>query len=157
LACHGFAVPADPAASHLELADGRPLTARELLAEQSAATRVERVFLAACSTNVTGADYDEAFSIATAFLAAGARTVYGSLWDLPDRYTATMMFVLHHNLVVEDCSPAEAMQAAQDWALDPYRTAPATMPGPVAAAMVDDAWLPFVDPAAWAGLVHLGA
>jgi len=159
LACHGFARPDDPGSSYLELADRIPITVRDLLADLPAETRPpRRVFLAACSTNVTGTDYDEAFSIATAFLAAGARTVYGSLWDLPAPHTSKIMFVLHDELVTERCSPADALQAAQDWALDPDRVPPASMPAAIVAlSPAEAAGLPLDDLAAWAGLVHLGA
>jgi CHAT domain-containing protein len=79
-ACHAVADASRPADAHLVLTSGT-LRARRLLEESRLAERViNRVFLAACTINVTGADYDEAFSLATAFLAAGVHTVFGSLW-----------------------------------------------------------------------------
>ncbi|WP_239310570.1 CHAT domain-containing protein [Frankia sp. Cj3] len=151
LACHGYAEPADPTRSRLELASGS-LATTELLAHQpGGAPPVERVFLCACSTNVTGTDYDEAFSLATAFLAAGARTVFGSMWDVPDELTSRIVFAVHHYLA-EGCSPAEALHWAQLWSLTPDRPPLPSMPDELLAAETGAS----DDPAGWAGLIHLG-
>lgn len=154
LACHAVAEPAEPGRTRVRLDDG-DLAVEELLAHRrTKLLGIERVFLAACSTNVSGVDYDEAFSIATAFLAAGARTAYGSMWTVPDAYTSRSMFMIHHHLEVDGCSPAEALHRAQRWALDPRRVAPATMPAHLVAG--GHGGLPADDPVAWAGFMHLG-
>ncbi|MEX5712811.1 CHAT domain-containing protein [Parafrankia sp. FMc6] len=155
LGCHGHAEPDNPTRSRLGLAD-KPLTIAELLADQpSATTPVDRVFLSACMTNVTGSDHDEAFSIATAFLAAGARTAYGSLWPIPATFTVQITFMIHHYLEHEGLPPADALHHAQIWALDPDRTAPSTMPPKIIG--IRPHGYSFHDPIAWAGLIHLGA
>lgn len=152
LACHARADPTAPGRSSVVLAD-RELAVEEILAlRPSAALRVDTVCLAGCSTNVAGADHDEAFSLASAFLAAGARTAYGSMWTVPDGHTSRLMFMVHHHLRSDRCSPAEALHRAQLWAADPDRVPPPTMP----AALARDA-TGGDDPLAWAGFQHVGA
>lgn len=127
-ACHGAVEPGRPADAHLRLAGGE-LAARDLVeASRLAALDLDRVFLAACTTNVTGSDYDEALGLATAFLAAGAGTVFGSLWRVPDAATSLLMYVVHHHLEVDGCAPVDALHRAQLWMLDPNRRAPVGMP-----------------------------
>jgi hypothetical protein len=153
LACHAVADVADPLRSRLRLADG-PLAIGDLLAHRpTGRIPLDRVVLSACATNVSGDDHDEAFSLATTFLAAGARTVFGSMWTVPDAYTSRLVFMVHHYLHVDGCRPADALHRAQRWALDPDRIAPATMPAQLVAAR--SALAPD-DPVAWAGFVHLG-
>lgn len=153
LACHARAEPAAPGRSHLRLAD-RDLTVDELLELRPIdPLPVDTVVLAACSTNVSGVQYDEVFSLATAFLAAGARTAFGSLWTVPDGSTSRLMFLVHHHLRA-GATPAEALHRAQRWALDPHRIAPDTMPAALAPRRGE---LPPSDPIVWAGFLHLGA
>jgi CHAT domain-containing protein len=114
---------------------------------------MERVFLAACTTGVTGADHDEVFSLSTAFLAAGARTVFGSLWPVPDAETSVLMFMVHHYLNAESCAPADALHRAQRWMLDPWRRPPPRMPAELA---VHCGHPELADPVAWAAFTHMG-
>ena len=111
------------------------------------------VDLAACGTHLTGDRHDEALTLATAFLVAGASTVLGSLWRVLDRRTALMMFVVHHHLRMGGLPAAEALRRAQLWMLDPARRPVAGMP----AAFRDT--VPGVDlaePRGWAAFVHQG-
>ena len=100
-ACHGTVRPGTGAkpTSFLELADAE-LAAEDLV--RMLAVRTTRgpalAVLAACSSGVPGRGYDEAFSIATAFLAAGTRSVVSSLWKVPDAATSVLMFVFHDKL-----------------------------------------------------------
>jgi hypothetical protein len=152
-ACHGTVDPDRPANAELVLAGGT-LAARDLVdAARLAALVVDQVFLAACTTNTTGRDYDEAFSLASAFLAAGARTVFGSLWAVGDAETSLLMFMAHHYLIADQHRPADALHAAQLWMLNPHRRAPKTMPADLAAHS-DRPEL--ADPLAWAAFTHLG-
>ena len=152
LACHARAEPSAPGRSSIMLAD-RAVDVDELLTVRpAAALEIDTVCLAGCSTNVPGLDHDEAFSLATAFLAAGARTAYGSMWTVPDERTSCLMFMVHHHLRSGRCSPAEALHRAQSWAADPDRVAPAAMPAALARAATGDD-----DPIGWAGFQHLGA
>jgi CHAT domain-containing protein len=153
LACHGRVEPGRPAGAALMLADG-PLAALDIVeATRLGALVVNQVFLAACTTSDVGRAYDEAFSLASAFLAAGARTVFGSMWAVPDAETSLLMFMVHHYLVVEGRRPADSLHAAQLWMLDPARRAPASMPPDLAAHSGRSG---AADPIAWAAFTHLG-
>jgi hypothetical protein len=153
-ACHGRVDADQPADAHLVLAHGRRMAARDLLdASRLAALEIDTVYLAACTTHVSGTDCDEVMSLATAFLAAGARTVFGSLWRVPDDATSLLMYLVHHHLNVEACPPAQALHRAQQWMLDPCRQPPPGMPAELArlCARPD-----LADPISWAGFTHLG-
>jgi CHAT domain-containing protein len=111
------------------------------------------VALAACTTGVPSGSYDEAFSIATSFLAAGAATVFGSLWAVPSDATSLLMFMAHHYLRAGGERPADALHMAQRWMLDERREAPPEMPAALArrVPMVDRE-----DISAWAAFTHSG-
>ena len=162
LACHGVVAAGDAARSHLALAGfdrdrhrvdpGTVLSAADIVEMQVAP--IGLVTLAACTTGVATGSYDEAFSIASAFLVAGARTVYGSLWTVPDTATSLLMYMTYHFLHADGRSPAEALARAQRWMLAPRREVPAGMPRPLAA------WVASIDAgdvAGWAGFTHMGA
>jgi CHAT domain-containing protein len=166
LVCHGMATSAGAGASFLELEDateglgeltgarpGRLLTVRAILRQaggRPAAAPGGIVTLAACRTDVTATDHDEALTLSTAFLAAGAVTVVGSRWDLLDAHNAVLMYMFHHYLVAAGQRPADALRSAQLWMLDPDREPPSSMP-----ADLRDRWgLDHV--LAWAGLTHQG-
>lgn len=154
LACHGHVDPHYPDTSHLVLAGGQHLLARDLLAAaRLSPLGIGTAFLAACSTNLSGEDYDEAFSLATTFLAAGASTVFGSLWRVPDSSTSLLMFMLHHYLNVERLPPADALRQAQQWMLDRDRQPPDGMPPDLAGRCSHES---LADPVSWAGFTHLG-
>ena len=153
-ACHGRIDPTDPTGAHLVLAGGATLTARDLLDACSLARlEIDRMFLAACTTNTVGADYDEAFSLAGVFLSAGALTVYGSLWPVPDADTSLLMYMLHHLLNVAGLAPVDALHDAQLWMLDPDREPPPGMPENL---RVYARRAQASDPIAWAGFTHMG-
>jgi tetratricopeptide (TPR) repeat protein len=153
LACHGRVDPASPGDAHLVLA-GDTLTARRLLdASRIAELAIERVFLAACTTAVTASNHDEAFSLSTAVLAAGARTVFGSLWSVPDAETSLLMFLVHHFLNAESRAPVDALHHAQLWMLDPQRRPPPGMPPELARYCGSDN---AADPVSWAAFTHQG-
>ncbi|MFF4569784.1 CHAT domain-containing protein [Streptomyces sp. NPDC001410] len=156
LACHAEVLQHSAArTSHLRLAGGA-LAAEQLTEDAQRRDRPGRlglVSLAACTTHVSGRGYDEAFTLSTAFLVDGARSVLGSLWPVPDEATSYLMFMVHHYLNAERARPATALRLAQLWMLDPERRPPATMP-PELAAQVGS-----VDPndlRGWAGFTHLG-
>ncbi|GAB7046451.1 CHAT domain-containing protein [Catenuloplanes indicus] len=153
LACHGRADRARPAEARLELAGGA-LTARRLLdASRTAELSIERVFLAACATGITGTAHDEAFSLASTFLAAGTRTVFGSLWEVPDAETSLLMYLIHHHLEVAGREPADALHAAQLWMLDPHRLPLPGMPPALASRCAGPR---AADPVSWAAFTHQG-
>jgi CHAT domain-containing protein len=113
---------------------------------------------------VTNADYDEALTLATAFLSAGVGGVVAARWRVSERTTALLMAAFHHYLNA-GAEPAVALRDAQLWMLDPGRDIPRHWPralreqaGP--AADPDDPDDPdepgLVNPAAWAGFAYQG-
>ncbi|MGI5499010.1 CHAT domain-containing protein [Lentzea sp. CA-135723] len=155
LASHAVADMREPLRSQVNLASG-PLAARTLL-EISPVDLLQLglVNLACCTTNVTGVDYDEALSLATTFLAIGARTVIGSLWWVPSgRSTAHLMYMFYRHL--NDGLPAaEALRQAQLWMLDPDRVLPEDMPDALR-AMLPAAEFSEEQVECWAGFTPLG-
>jgi hypothetical protein len=88
------------------------------------------VILAACLTDVTEADYDEALTLATAFLAAGSSGVVAAKWPVSDSETALFMAAFHHflNAGDPDADAAHALRRTQLWMLNPSREIPAAWP-----------------------------
>jgi tetratricopeptide (TPR) repeat protein len=153
LACHARSDPKRPSGANLSLAGGALSAADLVEATRLSKLTIERVFLAACTTNTAGEDYDEAFSLATVFLAAGAHTVFGSLWPVSDMQTSLLMFMVHYYLNIEVKDPMDALHAAQQWMIDPHRQPPSAMP----AALTAHARRPELShPVAWAAFTHLG-
>ncbi|GID31635.1 CHAT domain-containing protein [Paractinoplanes brasiliensis] len=134
LACHGVVRADGPASSYLLLAGGAQVSAEELL-RAAAGRSAGLVSLAACTTHRAGRSYDEAVTLSTGFLVAGATTAIGSLWPVPDRETARLMVAFHDNLAGAGLPPHVALREAQRSVRDP----------------ADDTTLTH-----WAGFVHLG-
>jgi hypothetical protein len=146
-ACLLLAVPADhgngrlPVREILRQARGRPPGAPGGL-----------VVLDACVSDHATGDFDEALTLSTAFLAAGATAVVGSRWEVPDGLTGLLMYVFHDRLRT-GATPIRALREAQLWLLDPDREVPADMPRAVADILHDG------DPAAlelWAAFACQG-
>jgi CHAT domain-containing protein len=140
------------------LADGRPLTVGAILrqaAGREPGAAGGLVCLAACRTDLAAEDYDEALTLATAFLAGGAVGVVGARWEIPDDPSSVLMFMFHYFLVKQGLSPSEALRQAQLWMLDPKRGVPsnAHMPGRLA-SMARSPWLARLT--SWAGITHQG-
>jgi CHAT domain-containing protein len=151
LACHGTVAENRRHTAYLSLSGGD--LAAEELTETPAAGRPELVVLAACRSHVSGRGHNEAYSLATAFLVAGAASVVGSLWPVPDDATSVLMYMTHHFLRREQQPPGPALRRAQLWMLDPARVLPPDMPPALqhrARATDPD------DLSAWAGFTHLG-
>jgi hypothetical protein len=156
LACHGV-INTDPesATSYLLLAGGGRLTAEELveLTTRSPERDIGLVVLAACRTGLAMNGYDEAYSLGTAFLAGGVRSVLSTQWAIPDRATSVLMYMFHHHLMAEGLPAWEALRRAQIWMLDPDRSFPDRMPAQLRQHLRHEE-LSHV--AAWAGFVHWG-
>jgi CHAT domain-containing protein len=154
LGCHA-AVGTEPGQSHLVLAGRQELRVDAILRQASGRSPQAvggLVSLAACSSDQAVSEYDEALTLATAFLAAGAVTVVGARWEIPDNGTSLLMFMFHH-LMTAGHPPREALRLAQLWLLDPARSVP---PG-MRADLADQATRPGLDdPVMWAGIVHHG-
>ncbi len=115
--------------------------------------------LAACLTDVTERDFDEALTLAAAFLSAGAAGVVAARWEVGDAVTALFMNVFHHLLNTGGRPPADALREAQLWMLDPDREVPGAWPRVLGeeAAMAGSAGGPdLASPAAWAGFTYQG-
>ncbi|MFE4537465.1 CHAT domain-containing protein [Streptomyces scopuliridis] len=110
------------------------------------------VVLNACLSDLSERDHDEALTLATAFLTAGATGVVGSRWNVPDRPSGLLMTVFHHHLS-QGVTPARALRAAQLWMLDPER-APVPGMSRLMAAQVPDAEHLHIH--AWAAYTHQG-
>ncbi|WP_255953750.1 CHAT domain-containing protein [Streptomyces odontomachi] len=153
LACHARVDPGERHSAYLDLAAGSRLAAEELTDGTIGRYELGLVCLAACWSNVSSRGYDEAYSLATAFLAAGAHTVLGSLWPVPDEATSLLMYMTHHYLRRESLPPRQALRRAQLWMLDPRRSIPPEMPAHLAVRAR------YIHPdhlVGWAGFTHQG-
>ncbi|MEV7869638.1 CHAT domain-containing protein [Streptomyces sp. NPDC088124] len=111
------------------------------------------VVLSACETDLSNRDHDEALTLTTAFVSAGARDVVGSRWTTVDSASALLMAVFHHHLTVDGLSPVDALRAAQLWMLDPHRENPGSLGGELLREMER----PGLDRVPlWAAFVHQG-
>ena len=117
------------------------------------------VVLASCLTDVTEQDFDEALTLAAAFLAAGSAGVVAARWAVADAVTALLMNVFHQMLNGQHTDPAGALRAAQLWLLDPDREVPGGWPK----ALREEATLAsspggpdLAGPEAWAGFTYQG-
>jgi tetratricopeptide (TPR) repeat protein len=154
LSCHATA-GASPEDSRLRLADDEPLLVSSILGQaqgRQADAPGGIVVLSACMSDLATRDYDEALTLATAFLAAGAVSVIGSRWQVGDVRTALLMFMFHHHLRRGE-PPAFALRAAQLWMLDPKRITPPEMP----TLLADEVTLHELGrESAWAAFAHQG-
>jgi hypothetical protein len=151
LTCH--ACHATPAVdSHLVLGDGEVLPVRDVLRQarhRPADAEGGLVVLASCASDLTDSAQDEALTLATAFLAAGATGVVGARWPIVDVTTTLFVIMFHHYLTRGYEDPAVALRATQLWMLDPNRRLPPDVPAALARAgrlaRLDDAgnWAAF--------------
>ncbi|WP_327635303.1 CHAT domain-containing protein [Kribbella sp. NBC_00482] len=153
-ATHGIMqTDAASASSRLLLADGT-LDADDLIRLLDTDRHpISLAVLAGCHTGQSIHGYDEAYSLGTVLLAAGARSVLSTQWSIPDRDTSLLMYMFHHWLIAEGCQPWDALRQAQLWMLDGERQPPRNMPAPLRRLLAD------ADPGrivAWAGFVHSG-
>ncbi len=159
LACHGnVVVNAEAPKSFLALATdkhGEELSAEELIGVMARAPQraIGLVVLAACRTGTSIHGYDEAYSLGTAFLAGGVRSVLSTQWRIPDATTASLMFMFHHYLRHDGMPVWRALRQAQLWMLDPHRQPLPEMPAELYLHTLSDDHAQVV---AWAGFVHWG-
>lgn len=117
------------------------------------------VVLASCFSDATDTDYDEALTLTTAFLSAGATGVVGAGWMVGEIETAVFMILFHHFLNGSHPSPASALRETQLWMLDSAREVPGGLPGAIAdeAAQARESGVnPYANPEAWAGFSYQG-
>lgn len=147
LACHAEN-GAHPAASHVKLTDR--LTVTQVLRHKADHQSGGLVVLAACASDLTDREHDEALTLATAFLAAGAGSVVGTRWAVDDQRAAVLMCLFHRHLTVDGLPPAQALRAAQLWALDRNQDLPADI------AAVLGTTRPEIPLTTWAAFSHQG-
>jgi CHAT domain-containing protein len=155
LACHGLVQAGTDPTAFLMLADGEKLTAQELIAcmAQQSDRVIGLVVLAACRSGESMNGYDEAYSLGTAFLAGGARSVLATQWSVDDSATSVMMFMFHYFLRSAGMSTWAGLRAAQLWMLNPGRVIPDEMPHPLRRQIDVERMANVV---AWAPFVHWG-
>jgi tetratricopeptide (TPR) repeat protein len=156
LGCHSWVANSGPGQSHLVLAEGGKLPVDAILnqaKDRPVSAPGGLVSLAACRSDLAAAEYDEALTLSTAFLAAGAVTVVGSRWEIPDSATSLLMFMFHLRVARYGDSPRDALRLAQLWLLNPDREPPEEMPAGLAQRARR---LRLRDITAWAGFVHQG-
>jgi CHAT domain-containing protein len=156
LGCHGNVIGSAPGRSHLVLDEGEPLPVDAVLGQardRPLSAPGGLVSLAACSSDLTTSEYDEALTLSTAFLAAGAATVIGARWEIPDGTTSLLMFMFHVRMIKYGDSPRDALRLAQAWMLAANREIPEEMPAELAKLIRDSRLRNVI---AWAGFVHQG-
>ncbi|MGH3374685.1 MAG: CHAT domain-containing protein [Actinoallomurus sp.] len=155
LGCHAESAPR-PVDSHLLLDGSETLGMSEILRQaraRPAGTPGGLIVLAACGSDLSNRDHDEALTLASAFLAAGAAGVVGARWSVDDLPTALFMTLFHHYLNAAHDDPAIALRATQLWMLDPGRSVPADLASGLAEEMstVNPA-----EPEFWAAFTYQG-
>jgi CHAT domain-containing protein len=117
-ACHGVAIPDDPDQSALILAQGEPLTVRDLL-DPTPAVRFRHLRLAAlsaCQTGIPGTTLpDEVVGLPAGWLQAGAAGVLASLWPVSDAATVALMTRFYELHLLDQVGPVDALWLAQRW------------------------------------------
>ncbi|MGH9491397.1 MAG: CHAT domain-containing protein [Terriglobales bacterium] len=108
IATHGVFRPDNPLFSAIHLGDG-PLQLHDLYALRLPA---ELITLSGCSTGLAAGDAgDERLGLARGLLAAGARNLLLTLWDVQDGSTAAFMQAFYPHLAA-GATPAAALRAA---------------------------------------------
>jgi CHAT domain len=117
------------------------------------------VVLASCFSDVTETDYDEALTLSTGFLSAGAIGVVGAGWMVGEAETAVFMTLFHHFLNGSHPSPASALRETQLWMLDTARDVPGGLPDAIrleAATARESGVNPYASPETWAAFSYQG-
>jgi tetratricopeptide (TPR) repeat protein len=118
--CHGVADLVDPGSSSLLLSGEDRLTIAEIGRLDLSGARL--CVLSACESAMIGVELpDEVVNLPTAFAQAGAATVVGSLWAVPDEATALLVGQFYRNLQQKGLTPAQALRQAQRWLRDSTR------------------------------------
>ena len=126
LGCHAAPAPR-PVDGRLLLEDRETLSMRDILLQARArppGTPGCLVVLAACGSDLSSGHHDEALTLATSFLAAGAVGAVGTRWPVADLPTLAFMTMFHHYLNSGYDDPSTALRAAQSWMLNPDRSFP---------------------------------
>jgi CHAT domain-containing protein/tetratricopeptide (TPR) repeat protein len=120
--CHGKYQLDTPFRSHLSLAGGDYLTLQYIL-EEVQLKETKLVVLSACESGVVDPRdaADEHYGLPTAFIFAGAPTVWATYWSVEEVATALLTVRAYENLRQGEVCRSEALRKAQLW----LRRAPA--------------------------------
>ena len=157
LRCHGSVDPEDPLETSLLLAYDERLTLRDLLENRLDGVRL--AVLSACESALPGTrTLEEAISLPTAFLQAGAAATIASLWPVDDVAT-TLLLTRFYTLWRQQLdSPAEALRQAQRWLRDLTREErAAAFPNLRFRDVGAPSSRPYARPYWWAGFQFTGA
>jgi len=115
-ACHGVYYASRPLDSGLAMAGAEWLTVRDIL-NIKRGLGWELVVLSACQTLLS--DFrdapDELLGLPGAFIRAGARTVLGTCWPIPDNAAKMLMTRFYESYAGHGNRPGEALREAQQW------------------------------------------
>jgi len=141
LACHGVQDLQNPIRSGLVLTNAERLKIMDIVEKQSIS--IEFAFLSACET-ATGEEKvsDEALHITGGMLAAGCRSVIGTMWSIPDAAAPLIAKEVYEHLLPPGKEP-DSSRAAQ------------ALHEAVSSLRSRDEWSQNVH--AWAPFVHYGA
>ncbi|TYB66616.1 CHAT domain-containing protein [Nonomuraea sp. PA05] len=155
LGCHA-AAERRPVDSRLLLAGGEVLRMTDILRQaraRPAGGPGGLVVLAACGSDLSSGHHDEALTLTSAFLGAGASGAVGTRWPVDDLPTLLCMTMFHHYLNCGYDDPAVALRAAQLWMLDPRRRVPPALREDLA-GLLDET--PLHEPESWAAFTYQG-
>jgi CHAT domain len=155
LGCHAEPAPR-PVDGRLLLEGGEALSMGDILRQARDRPRDTAgclVVLAACGSDLADGQHDEALTLATSFLAAGAVGSVGARWPVDDLPTLTFMIMFHHYLNSGYDDPATALRNTQAWMLNPDRSFPDTFRPKIAemARTID-----LAEPEFWAAFTYQG-
>jgi CHAT domain-containing protein len=163
--CHGYADLQSPLNSGLQIAYNQFLRLRDFLDLNLKGLRL--AILSACETGISGAELpDEAVSLPTGLLQAGAAGVVSSLWSVSDLSTMLLISRFYelwrpHDPTIQPLEPPAALRQAQLWLRD--STGPDLVPylqtsHPELAARLEQApgKRPFAHPYYWAAFTYTG-
>jgi hypothetical protein len=109
--CHGFADMGSPLNSGLRAASDSPLTLRHIL---DTPLNARLCVLSACESAIAGGFVpDQALSLPTGFLLAGASGVVGTLWEVSDYHARLLLSEFYELWQGQGIQPAEALRLAQ--------------------------------------------
>jgi CHAT domain-containing protein len=112
LACHAITHFNAPLESGLIMRGDQMITLTDLITRRLPNT--DLVTLSACETAVQDiSTHDEALSLATGLLQAGAGAVVGSLWGAPDESTLVLMRHFYDHWLKDDVPVPDALSLAQ--------------------------------------------
>lgn len=118
--CHGLADLLEPDNSRLLLSGEDTISVAEIGELDLSGVRL--CVLSACESAMIGVELpDEVVNLPTALAQAGAGTVVGSLWAVPDEATALLVGRFYRNLQKERLPPPQALRQAQRWLRDSTR------------------------------------